>query len=205
MKNKSKKIERLINEENWDEARRQIEMELELTPDSHWLLDRLSVTYYEQLNYKTALKIIKKAYKLSPNCPLVLWDYAGTCDAVGDHAGAVRLYSHIIVNYPENAGDTCNEGDIWIQSLVLDCFYRLAISFEKMANPQQAKWFVEGYIRICKSHLELQSIYNVAIAKRYLDRLTKSNGTMKKFDDIAFETKQANGILAEYAAAIDCS
>jgi tetratricopeptide (TPR) repeat protein len=37
----------------------------------------LSSCYYELRDYKKALSYAKKAYKLNPNSPLVLWDYTG--------------------------------------------------------------------------------------------------------------------------------
>lgn len=44
--------------------------------DSFWLYSTLSSCYYELKDYKKALLYAKKAYKLKPNSPLVLWDYA---------------------------------------------------------------------------------------------------------------------------------
>ena len=41
-------IETLIEQEKWTDARQAIQEELKAAPDNHWLLTRLSTTYYEQ-------------------------------------------------------------------------------------------------------------------------------------------------------------
>jgi predicted Zn-dependent protease len=60
---RSEPLNDLFDREDWSGARRLILPELKKTPDSHWLLDRLSVTYYEQRKYAEALRIIRKAQK----------------------------------------------------------------------------------------------------------------------------------------------
>jgi len=74
----SKEIEKLINAEEWRAARKKIRLALQKKPDDHWLLTRLSLTYYEERNYRMALSYNTKAMKHAPTCPLVLWDYAGS-------------------------------------------------------------------------------------------------------------------------------
>ena len=69
-------IEEAIQQEDWMTARRLVHAALRRDPNSHWLLTRLGLTYYEQYDYKRALLYAKRAYKLAPGCPLVLWDLA---------------------------------------------------------------------------------------------------------------------------------
>src|SRR5687767_11755818 len=128
-RNAGKLIEAALEREDWEGARRRIRDELKNDPDSHWLLARLSTTYYEQRRYTKALTIIKKAYKLSPQCPLVLWDYAGSLDAVGRPGQALKLYTVLIKKGPRALGvmDPCGEGTEWAMGLVTDCLYRGAV------------------------------------------------------------------------------
>ena len=77
------KIERLIEAEDWPAARRAIRAELRSDPENHWLLTRLGLTYYEEKDYKQALEWSRRAVGEAPNCPLVLWDYAGTLQMLG--------------------------------------------------------------------------------------------------------------------------
>src|SRR5438309_778426 len=80
-KSVTKVIDRLFAQERWADARAVLAKELAREPDSHWLRARLSTTYYEELNYDRALEEVEEARRLAPDCPLVLWEYAGTLDA----------------------------------------------------------------------------------------------------------------------------
>jgi tetratricopeptide (TPR) repeat protein len=197
MKDNGQRIEFLISEEKWPEARRLIEKELKVSPDDHWLLDRLSVTYYEEKNYHAALDEIKKAYHLAPNCPLVLWDYAGASDAIGHHSKAKSLYVRILNKFPDGYGDTCTEDKLWMNSLAVDCFFRLAICCVKLDEKQNAVRFFDAYIRLRKSHPELQSLYEIKDASRRKKQLAKSDQEVNEVDDIACDVKQvARGTLS---------
>ena len=50
----SANINALFKQEKWAKAKKLIEKELAKTPDSHWLLDCLSVVHYEQRQYNEA-------------------------------------------------------------------------------------------------------------------------------------------------------
>ena len=56
---------------------------LKSSPNDHWLLTRLGLTYYEERRYKQALKYELRALAEAPNCPLALWDYAGSLEMLG--------------------------------------------------------------------------------------------------------------------------
>ena len=93
------KIEELIDSEEWTAARREINAALKKHPDDHWLLTRLGLTYYEQHRYQKALEIEEKALKISPECPLVLWDYAGTLQMLDQHKKSIKVFQKIMY-YP---------------------------------------------------------------------------------------------------------
>jgi tetratricopeptide (TPR) repeat protein len=93
-------IEAAIADEDWSGARALIVAELKKTPQDHWLLARLSTTYYEERQYSKALEIIERALRLMPNCPLALWDHAGTLSAVGRPRDALKIYSRLIKKGP---------------------------------------------------------------------------------------------------------
>src|SRR5687768_1235920 len=92
----SKEIEKLIDAEDWKAARKLIHAALRKEPDSHWLLTRLGLTHYEERNYRKALLYDTQALELAPNCPLVLWDYAGTLDMLGRNKEAIAIYRKLI-------------------------------------------------------------------------------------------------------------
>jgi hypothetical protein len=70
----SDKIEALIESDNWKGARKPITAALQKQPESHWLLSRLALTYYEEFEYDKALVHDVQAVALAPNCPLVNLD-----------------------------------------------------------------------------------------------------------------------------------
>jgi tetratricopeptide (TPR) repeat protein len=63
-------IESAIERDDWPGARKLIEEELAKDPDDHWLLTRLSLTYYEQFDYQKALDLSERALSIAPECPL---------------------------------------------------------------------------------------------------------------------------------------
>jgi hypothetical protein len=57
----SKVIEAAIRSQRWKKARQLIRAELKEKPDSHWLLTRLGLTYYEERAYRASLLYSQKA------------------------------------------------------------------------------------------------------------------------------------------------
>ena len=135
-----KEIAKLIGKADWQGARALLLRELRRHPHHHWLLDRLSETYYGEGRIALALRTIKKAYKLNPECPLVLWDYANTLEEVGEIDHARQLYEHILARGTEkSAHGECGEGSDWAMSLLSDSAYRLALCYERLNRHTDAK------------------------------------------------------------------
>jgi hypothetical protein len=77
--------------------------------DQAGLLTRLSVTYYEQKQYQKSLKCVVEALRVAPNCPLAIWDYAGTLDMLNRKKRAFKFTNGLSVwakteLHSENAG-----------------------------------------------------------------------------------------------------
>jgi tetratricopeptide (TPR) repeat protein len=169
-KEKSNIINQLFEEEKWEEAREYILKCLVEEPESHWLLSRLSVTYYEQKNYEKALKYIKKALKIAPHCPLVLWDYAGTLDMLSNNEEALRIFKSIIrKGVSRIARGECSEGIRWARSLVNDSRYRVGLLYARLGDFRLAKKYVNAYIKNRKPNTP--SIYSISEAKKKLVRI----------------------------------
>ncbi len=123
-------VEPLIEAEEWDKARKVILRQLKDDPDNHWLLTRLSTTYYEQRDYRKALEYAKAARLVVPDCPLVLWDYAGALDMLGRKREARRVYGTLLkrgareIVEPDEDADECWEGPEWTIALLTDCIFR---------------------------------------------------------------------------------
>jgi hypothetical protein len=77
----SKAIEVAIRSERWKKARQLIRARLREQPDSHWLLTRLGLTYYEERAYRASLSYSRKALRscLSVHSPCGITPEAFKC------------------------------------------------------------------------------------------------------------------------------
>jgi len=160
-------IEDAIQQEDWPTARRLIRAALRREPESHWLLTRLGLTYYEEHNYERALVSDHQAYQLAPRCPLVLWDLAGTYQMLKRLTESRRLYRQLISRgVSAIASDACGEGVAWARGLVADCWYRIAHIERSRGRRSLA-------VSSFRSHLALRgpgcrSIYPISHVRREL-------------------------------------
>ena len=166
----SKAIEAKINRHDWQGARKLLRAELRRDPMNHWLLTRLSLTHYEQQNYRRALGYSERAYELAPRCPLVLWDHAGDLDMLGREAEAVAIYKRLIKRGAKStATGRCGEGLAWSRGLVADCWYRLAQCYRKLGKRSYAEHAFRKHLRMrgpgCRS------IYEAAEVRAQLRKL----------------------------------
>jgi tetratricopeptide (TPR) repeat protein len=177
------KIEALIEAEDWPSARRAIRAELRSSPKHHWLLTRLGLTYYEQRRYRRALEYALLALSEAPNCPLVLWDYAGTLQMLGQHQAALKVYRRLIRRgMTAIAFGECGEGLSWARGLVADCHYRIAGCYKALRRPKLA-------IKSLQNHLSLRglgrrSIYPLAKIRRDLRNLQTSALQRSKWKNV---------------------
>jgi tetratricopeptide (TPR) repeat protein len=166
----SDEIEALIQAEKWKEARRLIKKSLRSEPQSHWLMTRLGLTYYEEHEYKTALAYEEAAMKLAPQCPLVLWDYAGTLDMLGREKEAIAIYRKIIKRGLQSlAFDDCGEGIARARGLLADCLYRMAKCYLSIGKPLQAVNYFQQHLS--QRGPGCQSIYPIANVRKELKAL----------------------------------
>jgi tetratricopeptide (TPR) repeat protein len=161
----SREIEDAIKQDDWKRARRLARAALRREPESHWLLTRLALTYYEEFDYERALVIGQQAYELAPHCPLVLWGLGGTLDTLGRHSDAAAIFQGLIRRGVETVayGD-CGEGLAWSRGLIADCWYRLAHCEQKLGHRART-------IRCYQQHLAMRgpgcrSIYPLSEVRR---------------------------------------
>ncbi len=168
----SKTIERLLDEEKWSEARKVIRQCLREEPDSHWLLTRLGLTYYEERKYKKALECEERALAIAPRCPLVLWDYAGSLQMLERYEEAIQVYRGLIRRGVQRiAHGECGEGLAWARGLVADCWYRLGQSYDHLGDRHAG-------LKALEKHLDLRgpgcrSIYPLADLREELTRMKR--------------------------------
>lgn len=133
-------IETLIRAGRWLDARRKIQRELRADPENHWLVGRLSLTYYERRQYADALRYSTRAVQLAPRCPLAQWDLAGTLQMLGRHEESAAIYRRLIRRGVNRiASGTCGEGVPRARGLVADCHFRLAGCLQSLGRQSLAQ------------------------------------------------------------------
>lgn len=168
----SDKINKYFSQDEYRKARELILKRLKKDPYNHWLLARLSTTYYEEKKYKQALKITKKAFKIAPRCPLVLWDYACDLDINGKYKMAITIWKKLLGKGASKiAHEECGEGIRWAKSLLSDCKYRIGISYFKMGDFAKAAKYLQMHIANRKPGIP--SIYPLSIVKKKLREIEK--------------------------------
>lgn len=144
----TKRINEFLDREAWDEARELLQREREREPENHWVLTQLGVTFYEQRRYEEAMELFQESWKIVPDCPLTLWNLAGTLDALGKPAEAVKQYTWLLQNSKSPGEDPCWESQEWTDSLLADCIYRLGICLGRQGKPQLAEGHFRQYINL---------------------------------------------------------
>jgi hypothetical protein len=93
-------IQKLVNEQKWTKAKKEILQQMQKSPKDMWLLSRLSNVYFGIGNYKKAIAISERAYTVEPDNPLVLWDYAHAL-YMGQHTReSLNFYQKILKKKP---------------------------------------------------------------------------------------------------------
>jgi hypothetical protein len=168
------RVESLIRAEKWGTARKVIRTELKKDPDNHWLLTRLGLTYYEERKYKMALRYESQAREITPCCPLVLWDNAGSLQMLGRHEEALELYSHLVSQGVNRiARGRCGEGLARARGLVADCYLRMSDSLKALGRRGDS-------FKLFEKHLDMRgpgchSIYPLSSLDRRRSKYKKSS------------------------------
>ena len=157
------KINKLFESENWKAARKIIVSELKRDPRDHWLLTRLASTYYEEFDYKKALRCSLRAYNIDPKCPLVLWDLAGSYDMLGNRMKAIEIFRSIIKRGVNSiAFGHCGEGLALARGLVADSYYRMGRCYHHLGNIKKAQSCYRKHLSLrgpgCRSIYSLRYI-----------------------------------------------
>jgi tetratricopeptide (TPR) repeat protein len=171
-------INDLFRQGEWGVARKRLERERAKDPDNHWVLTQLGVTFYEQRQYKEALRLFQASLKIVPDCPLTLWNLAGTLDALGQCAGAIQIYTWLLKSRNSPADDPCWESKEWTDALKTDCIYRLGVCFEHVGRREAAEHCYRQYVEL--SYHGIDGSYPIEDAKRHiqgLHRADKQNNT----------------------------
>lgn len=146
--NDTKKLAELEANEDWNRAIELTKNLLKEEPNSHWLLTRLSSSYYESRKYKIALSYVQKVLKIAPHCPLVQWDYAGTLDMLGREKEAIVVWKRLLKRGADRiAYGECGEGIRWAESMLNDCRYKIGLCNADIGNVRAAKRYFKMHLK----------------------------------------------------------
>jgi tetratricopeptide (TPR) repeat protein len=174
MNRETTSIEDLLQRSDWEKARRSIDRALAKRPDDHWLLTQLGVTYYEQQRYREALDPLRKSLAIVPDCPLTLWNLAGTLDALCRSAAAIEIYAWLLTSRNTADDDPCWESPHWAESLRTDCVYRIAVCLRHLDRRQSAERCFRQYIALRLSGAP--GTYPLEEAARHLGEIRAAGG-----------------------------
>ena len=191
---RNSKINDLFQQCQWEEARKVLEREREQNPRSHWVLTQLGVTFYEQFKYEDALKIFLASLDVLGDCPLTLWNLAGTLDSLGKHADAMRIYTWLLQSKKTAAEDPCWESKEWTESLKTDCVYRMGVCFRGLGKKQEAERWFRQYVNLLLTGIEgTYSIEDVGAQIQKLHPSRRKASARNEWRKIVQSTLQQSG------------
>ncbi len=194
-------VEKLIQEERWVDARRVIEELLNKDHEDHWLLARLSTTYYEMGDYEKALELADKALQIAPDCPLALWDRAGALDMLCREREALDVYENLLSRGLESiAEEECGEGEEWAAGLMADCVFRIATIAQDIGDKERAVRIYHNFLGMLDSGA--QGIYSLEEAIERIRALTPKAKRLDKLRKrLKTETSQTLETVRELSTA----
>ncbi len=163
----SGKINNLFRREEWEKARGILEREREKRADDHWVVTQLGVTFYEQQRYQEALQLFLSSQKIVPDCPLTLWNLAGTLDALGQYTNAMQIYTWLLRKAPND--DDCWEGKEWADALKTDCVYRVGVCLQHLHKKREAEDCYRQYLDLLS--IGIEGSYSIDDVKRQVQDL----------------------------------
>ncbi|MEO6521807.1 MAG: hypothetical protein ABIN91_09015 [Mucilaginibacter sp.] len=175
---KSKLLEQFYieyNNENYTAAKELLEtIKAQEKKTSFWIYSRLSSCYYELRNYNIAFEYAKKAYKLQPWSPLVLWDYAGVLIMLDKEKRAIELLLRIQSMEDDLTIYGFSHPEIkWMKSFKLDSNFLIGRAYYQINQDRFAKEYLLKYLAQRKQGL--RSIYKKADVVKYLKKLEKAD------------------------------
>lgn len=156
---------------NWRKTLAAAKEGLSVFPNDHWLAAKMGEALLEGREPERALSEYRRAERLKPSCPLVLWGLAGTLDALGQREEAARLYRRLTNRGPTRiAHGECGEGLSWSRGLVADAYYRRGLIAESQGDPELSLNMYRRYLATVGPGVT--SIYSPVVIKNRLRNLT---------------------------------
>jgi tetratricopeptide (TPR) repeat protein len=144
----SAQISALFRKSEWAKARGLLEKEQKRNSGDHWLLTQIGVTFYEEGKYGEACRLFLKSLKIVADCPLTLWNLAGTLDATGQPLQALKIYTWLLRTNKSAKDDPCWESKKWSDALKTDSVYRIGVCFQHIGDRNKAEDCYRQYLNL---------------------------------------------------------
>ena len=170
-KDKRPPFEKISNKEQTIRSRKKVLRRLRKSPWDVWLLAKLSYLYWEEGKYQEALKAGKKAFKLAPYNPIIMWDYGRALYMNRRISESLEIYKKILRKKPK----TISEIMKWSESKVRDfqntCGFEIALCYIQLDRLGSAIRWLEN--NLANRSPGIRNYYPVQIVKKKLQRLTE--------------------------------
>src|SRR5262249_34422721 len=140
------------------------------------ILTQLGVTFYEEHRYDEALNLFLESLRIVPDCPLTLWNLAGTLDALGQPAQGLRIYTWLLRSKKTPEDDPCWESQEWSDALKTDCVYRLGVCFKHLGQKKKAEGCFHQYLNLISTGIE--GTYSIEDVRREIQGLHGTRSRM---------------------------
>ncbi len=150
--NITEELNNLVNDyimnEEWTNAKKILEKELDVNPDDHWVITQLSEVFYEMRDYDKALELSSKAIELAPDCPLVMNDHALHLYMHERDNEAIDIWNRIMEKGVEEiAYGKCGEGLRAAKSLLNDVRMRIGLSYFETGENKKALYYFKEHLK----------------------------------------------------------
>lgn len=157
------RINELIENNRLCDAERFILTNLRRYPTDHWLMARLGCVYSLLGKCSLAISTLQTANKISPQCPLVLWELADALLEGGEPDKAIDVFIRLLrTDINKLSYGKCGEGLRAAKSIKIDSMYGLAASYTLLRNKRKACiWYAKHISNRQRGVFSMYSKYNI--------------------------------------------
>lgn len=168
----SKKLSSYLLQSKYSEAKKMLLRELKNNKNDLWLNSNFAIVLYELRDYKKALKFSDKVIKKNNRDPLFLNYHAVILKANGKFNLAIQIWESLLNrDVKQMAFIDCQEGVLWIKSLLNDIRFNLSCTYKDLNNYFLAKKYALQHLKHRKrgqfslyKKKEVLKLYNEIIA-----------------------------------------
>jgi tetratricopeptide (TPR) repeat protein len=135
----------------YSEAKKILLQELKKNKNHLWLNSNYAIVLYELRDYQKALKFSNKVVRNNNRDPLFLNYHAAILKANGKLNLAIQIWQSLLNrDVKQMAFVDCQEGVLWIKSLLNDIRFNLSCTYKDLNNYLMAKKYILQHLKYRK-------------------------------------------------------